>query len=86
MLILAKETDAFFIPMACSGKRVVTLSKAWDKAILPLPFSEMLIDFAPPFQIPSDLSDAELEEWRAKAEDILNRLTDRLDRIAGYCG
>jgi len=86
MLVLAKETDAFFIPMACAGKRVITFSKAWDQTILPLPFSEMLIDFHPPFKIPSNLSDSELEEWRAKAEGILNQLTDRVDRIAGYGG
>lgn len=86
MLILAKETDAFFIPTACSGKRVITFSKAWDRTILPLPFSEMLIDFHPPFKIPSNLSDSELEEWRVKTEDILNQLTDRVDKIAGYGG
>jgi lysophospholipid acyltransferase (LPLAT)-like uncharacterized protein len=84
MLILAKETDAFFIPMACSGKRVITFSRAWDQTILPLPFSEMFVDFHPPFKIPRGLSDSELEAWRGKAEDILNQLTDRVDRIVGY--
>ncbi len=86
MLVLAKETDAFFIPMACSGKRVMTFSKAWDQTILPLPFSEMFIDFCPPFNVPSNLSDSELEKWRERVEDILNQLTDRVDRIAGYRG
>jgi lysophospholipid acyltransferase (LPLAT)-like uncharacterized protein len=86
MLVLAKETGAFFIPMACSGRRVITFSKAWDRTILPRPFSEMLIDFHPPFKIPPDLSESGLEEWRLKAEDILNRLTDRVDEIAGYRG
>jgi lysophospholipid acyltransferase (LPLAT)-like uncharacterized protein len=86
MLVLAKETDAFFIPLACSGKRVITFSRAWDQTILPLPFSEMFIDFHPPFKVPSNLSESELEEWRIKVENILNQLTDRVDRIAGYCG
>jgi lysophospholipid acyltransferase (LPLAT)-like uncharacterized protein len=86
MLVLAKETNAFFIPMACSGKRVITFSKAWDHTILPLPFTEMVIEFHPPFKVPSNLSESELEEWRVKVEDILNQLTDRVDRIAGYRG
>jgi lysophospholipid acyltransferase (LPLAT)-like uncharacterized protein len=86
MLVLAKETGAFFIPMACSGKGTITFSKAWDQTIFPLPFSEMFLDFHPPFKIPSNLSESELEEWRVKVEHILNQLTDRVDRIAGYCG
>ncbi len=83
--MLAKETDAIFIPMACSGKRVITFSRAWDQTILPLPFSEMFIDFHPPFKVPSNLSEPEMEEWRVRVENILNQLTDRVDRIAGYC-
>jgi hypothetical protein len=86
MLVLAKETGAFFIPMACSGKGIITFSKAWDQTILPLPFSEVFLDFHLPFKILSNLSESELEEWRVKVEDILNQLTDRVDRIAGYCG
>jgi lysophospholipid acyltransferase (LPLAT)-like uncharacterized protein len=86
MWVLAKEADAFFISMACSGERIITLSKAWDHTILPHPVSEMFIDFHPPFKVPSNLSESELEEWRVKVEDILNQLTDRVDRIAGYCG
>jgi len=84
MLVLAKETDAYFIPMACSGRRLLTFSKAWDKTILPLPFSEMTVDFHPPFKIPPGLSETELEKMRLDLEQILNELTDRLDRICGY--
>ena len=35
MLVLAKETDSWFIPMACSGTRVITFHKAWNKTIIP---------------------------------------------------
>ncbi|MCD6570382.1 MAG: lysophospholipid acyltransferase family protein [Deltaproteobacteria bacterium] len=86
MLVLAKETRALFIPMACSGTRVYTLSKAWDKTILPLPFSKMVIIFHPPFKVPPDLSEEKMERLRQQSEDILNKLTDIVDKRCGYTG
>lgn len=84
MLALAKETGALFIPMACSGTRVYTFSKAWDKTILPLPFSKLVIIFHPPFKVPQTLSEEEMENLRQQTEDILNKLTDKVDKICGY--
>jgi lysophospholipid acyltransferase (LPLAT)-like uncharacterized protein len=84
MLALAKEAGAWFIPMACSGSRVITITKSWDQTILPLPFSKMVIDFDEPFKIPIDVSDEQLEIIRQRTENILNRLTDKVDRICNY--
>jgi len=84
MLALAKQSGAWFIPMACSGTRLLTLSKAWDQTILPKPFSKVLIDFGNPVRVPPDISDADFEALRVKMEAELNRLTDKLDRICGY--
>lgn len=86
MLTLAKETGACFIPMACSGNRVITIHRAWDRTIIPLPFSRVVFDFHPPLKIPPDISDMEFEKLSQKIEDILNTLTDRVDRICGYEG
>lgn len=86
MLALAKETGALFIPMTCSGNRVFTLKKAWDKTILPKPFSRMVVDFDEPVFIPKDVTDEEFEKIRQHLEETLNRLTDRVDRLCGYSG
>ena len=86
MLALAKETGAVFIPMACSGNRVITLEKAWDKTILPKPFSRMVVDFDEPVFIPNDITDGEFEKIRHDLEIRLNQLTDKVDRICGYTG
>jgi len=86
MLILAKETNSFFVPVTCSGNRLITFSKAWDKTIFPYPFSRMVIDFHQPFKISPDISEVELEKLRQEVEDILNELTDRVDRLCGYTG
>ena len=84
MLAVAKESGALFVPIACSGTRVLTFHKAWDKTMIPLPFSKMVIDFGEPFSIASDADDAEMETMRLRAEQMLNNMTDNLDRICGY--
>ena len=84
MLAVARQTGALFVPMACSGNRVFTFPKAWDKTILPKPFSRMTIIFGQPVPIPADLNDDELEALRQGLEDELNRLTDKVDRMCGY--
>lgn len=84
MLVLAMQTGSWFVPMACSGSRVITFHKAWDKTIIPKPFSKMYLAFGTPIKIPEDISKESLEEIRKEKEDELNRITDRVDRIAGY--
>jgi lysophospholipid acyltransferase (LPLAT)-like uncharacterized protein len=86
MVILARETDAYFIPMACSGTRLWTFHKAWDKTILPKPFSKMVVGFGRPCKIPSDLESSALQERCLELEEELNKLTDRVDQICGYKG
>jgi hypothetical protein len=86
MLVLAKETGSYFIPIASSGTKVITFPKAWDKTIIPYPFSRVVIEFHDPLIIPKDISDEELEILRIKTEKILNDLTDNVDKIAGYPG
>jgi lysophospholipid acyltransferase (LPLAT)-like uncharacterized protein len=84
MLAVAKEAGVLFVPIACSGTRVLTFHKAWDKSMIPLPFSKMVIDFGEPFRIPADADDAAMETMRLRAEQSLNDMTNNLDRICGY--
>jgi len=86
MLAVAKESGAWFIPMACSGTRMLTFPKAWDRTIIPKPFSTVVIDFGKPFLIPQAISRLDLEKIRENTEILLNRMTDKVDRICGYTG
>lgn len=84
MLAVAKEAGVLFVPIACSGTRVLTFHKAWDKTMIPLPFSKMVIDFGEPLRVASDADDAEMEILRLRTEQVLNDMTDNLDEICGY--
>ncbi len=84
LLVLAKNTGSYFIPMACSGSKVITFRKAWDKTIIPYPFSRMIIKFHEPIMIPKGIDKDEMEKLRIKTEKILNEITDDVDKITGY--
>ncbi len=84
MVVVAKQTGAPFVPVACSGDRLITFPKAWDRTIIPQPFSRMTVAFGEPVAIPPDLPDHAFEALCGKLEDELNRLTDQVDRICGY--
>ncbi|MFH1091620.1 MAG: lysophospholipid acyltransferase family protein [Pseudomonadota bacterium] len=86
MRVLAQRTGADLVPVTFSGARVITFAKAWDKTIVPRPFSKVFIGFHPPIKVPRDMSKKELEELRQRLEGVLNDLTEKVDRIAGYTG
>ncbi|MCP4689955.1 MAG: lysophospholipid acyltransferase family protein [Desulfobacterales bacterium] len=84
LLYVAKASGSVFVPISCSGTRVFTLKKTWDKTMLPLPFSKVVIEFHPPFTIPADLTDEGMAAAAREIEDALNALTDKLDEKCGY--
>ena len=86
MLAVAKESGSWFIPMACSGTRVITFLKAWDRTIIPKPFSKVIMDFGQPFIIPDDISRQDMEKLRRGTGMTLNKMTDNVDRLCGYKG
>jgi len=86
MLAVAKESGSWFIPMACSGTKVITFPKAWDRTIIPRPFSKVVMDFGGPFIVPPDISRPDMEKLCQSTGKILNEMTDRVDRICGYKG
>ncbi len=84
MLELAQKSGACFIPITCSGTRLINLSRSWDQTIIPKPFSRVLIDFGSPVFISPDISNEAFESLRLRVESELNRLTDSVDHMCGY--
>jgi lysophospholipid acyltransferase (LPLAT)-like uncharacterized protein len=84
MPALAKEAGAYFVPITFSGTKVITFSKAWDKTIMPFPFSKVVVIFDEPFKISKDLSDEEFKKVCYDIEMNLNNITDKADMMCGY--
>jgi lysophospholipid acyltransferase (LPLAT)-like uncharacterized protein len=56
--------------------------RTWDRFAIPKPFSKAVILTAEPLYVPADATRPQLEEYRARAEAILNSLTTRAEKLA----
>lgn len=61
------------------GKRL----KTWDRFFLPFPFGRGVVIFDGPVNLPADLTDEQVEEWRARLEKRLLALTVKAEERAG---
>lgn len=86
MIVLAKNTGIPLLPIMVSATPALTFSKAWDKAILPLPFSKVIVSYRKPWEVPADISEEELELLRGEVETTLNEMRIELDQETGYTG
>lgn len=86
MLAVAKESGSWFVPMTCSGDNVFTFSRAWDRTIIPKPFSNVMMDFGAPVFIAPDITRENLDALRRRTGTLLNDMTDNVDRLCGYTG
>lgn len=84
LILTLRKSEEKCVCFTTSGTRLITFHKAWDKTILPMPFSRVLVDFAQPMEIPLQTSEDEMEKIRQEVEDALNELTDRVDEMCGY--
>lgn len=84
LIVLAMETGVPIIPIIWSAPRVWTFQKSWDKTMVPMPFAPITINVTDPIYIPPNLAPGDLETYRLKVEETLNRLTDEVDQMCGY--
>ncbi len=78
-LKIAQATGAPILPFAYGARRH-KLFASWDRFMIPLPFSPLIVIFGEPFMIPSQISNEELEKLRQRVESSLNELAERCDR------
>lgn len=72
---LAQSTGAPILPVHASFSRAIRM-KTWDRFILPLPFSEVLVTLDEPRTIGADLDEHSFETERAQLENILKHEAD----------
>jgi lysophospholipid acyltransferase (LPLAT)-like uncharacterized protein len=84
MLVLAKQTGLPLLPIAMSAAPAWTLSRTWDRTLIPLPFSRVVVMYDKPWQVPPDLDDQGLEALRGEVEATLNAMLREADRLTGY--
>ena len=83
ILFLAKKLNAVIVPFVFSCERAIIM-KAWDKYMLPKPFSKTVVLYGSPFY-PSKKTDKDaIAEECLRLETILADSMKRADAEAGY--
>jgi len=77
-LFLAQLTGAVLVPVACAAGKARIFEKAWDKYVLPYPFSKAVIIYGVPIPV-SRVDD--LEAKALEAEKALNEFTEKAEKL-----
>lgn len=72
-ILMASRSGRPIFPMAWAASRCIVF-KSWDRTVLPLPFSTIVLHHGEPLHVPPDLSAEDTEFWRRTLEEQLNRL------------
>ena len=79
---LARITQKPIIPVTVGVLRKKVLG-SWDRLIVPLPFSRMVLIYGPKVRVEGDAGAEGVEEKRKELEDILKRITRQADEYFG---
>ncbi len=83
-IYLAKKVGAPLLPLMSSAKPAHIFHKAWDRYMLPFPFSRGVILYGDPIYFDSDLSEEAVKRDSFILQDILLQLQEEADKVAGY--
>lgn len=76
----AQKTGLPIYGVHFSAAKSYIMEKAWDKMMLPLPFSKGIISVSEPIYVPENATGEELEAYRLQLEDSLNKLSIKNDK------
>lgn len=82
ILHLARDSSAAIVPLAAGATANTVLERAWDRYMIPWPFSRVVVVEGEPMQIDEDIDDEELELKRIELEKRLIDLQGRADALA----
>jgi lysophospholipid acyltransferase (LPLAT)-like uncharacterized protein len=78
---LARLAAVPIIPVAVGARWKVEF-QSWDRFILPLPCSRVVIAYGEPMVVPANADAALLEQKRRELESALSKLTDEVNLVA----
>ena len=82
LLILAMYSGSPIVPISVAATRCWRLP-TWDKTVIPMPFSKVLVSFGPMIWVERSASSAEVDKFRLQLEVSLNEMTALARKKAG---
>ena len=82
ILMLAKYCQTAVIPITVGLSRKWVLSRAWDRFVIPKPFSRATVGYGEPLIVPEQLDSSQLQALTEELSKRLNLLTQEVDSIS----
>lgn len=81
---IAQKSGVHLMPLIWSATKVWMFSRAWDKMIIPKPFSKIVVYASEPYLIPQEAEGKEFDRYVREMERTLNVMTRDVDRIVDH--
>lgn len=81
-VLIAGKTGLPIIPMMYGARRTLVL-RSWDRYLIPVPFTEVVVYHGNPVSVPARAGNAECERIRSEVESTLNGMADACDTYWG---
>ncbi|MDR3567136.1 MAG: lysophospholipid acyltransferase family protein [Syntrophobacteraceae bacterium] len=82
LLVLAMYSGSPIIPVSFAADRCRRL-RSWDKTMIPMPFSRIVVSYGPHIRVERNASSEEIEKYRVQLDRTLNEITARARKEAG---
>jgi lysophospholipid acyltransferase (LPLAT)-like uncharacterized protein len=79
ILVAAQRTGAPLIPLGCRASRAL-YGRNWDRTMLPLPFSTVVLSFGEPLTVPADATPEAVDGLRERLKAALNQAEAQAER------
>ncbi len=73
VVLLAARSGVPMLPMVWAVKKYKAFH-SWDRTVIPLPFSNMVVQYGEPIRVPAKLTSSQLEEYRLQLEEQMNSM------------
>jgi lysophospholipid acyltransferase (LPLAT)-like uncharacterized protein len=83
---VAKKLGVPIVPVSTAASPSILVTSAWDRYLLPSPFSRSLINFGDVLHLDSDMSDEAVQRDCRMLENVLEDLTRQADESIGKKG
>jgi len=81
---IAQKSGAYLMPLIWSATRVWMFSRAWDRTIIPKPFSRIVISASKPYIIPKAAEGEAFDAYVKDMERTLNSMTRDVDQMVDH--
>lgn len=81
---IAQKSGVHLMPLIWSATKVWMFSRAWDKMIIPKPFSKIVVYASEPYLIPQEAEGKQFDRYVREMERTLNVMTRDVDRMVDH--